>query len=518
MNISYKNISVAVLLVAIRLSLSGADNIIGTPDKDLLEYISDVRSVNGKFAENSVGNNPSAMFYTRAYSISDFLLRGEYLHRDEADMIQTGTGHICGNIEASSYMRLNPKTVVWGSAQFSNTTYRNIRWNNSADFNLLGPYVLADSVGGNLTSRNYSFSGGYAGESKGWTWGAYVSYIASIDYRNRDPRDKIIVSDLAIRLGGTKRLFSTYAIGIEADIRVYNQESDVTFYNPNNEIRTYALLGLGNYNPRFSGNTNNSAAYNAFGFGSEINLFDTSQRGGYINIAFHYLPVKQILRNFNNLELTSAGNYFAMADWGYKFCMYDFTCTPRLMLKARRQLGFENLYGSAVGNHYPPIGRRRNYYHDRAQATFDIPLSLYIKKRIRMEFMPALSMAYDRENYRKPRRNTCVTFCTPHFSMSTEWRASTPLLLAVRISGSHNFVTKKYASLNGLNNTSLMGTSVEHNFSILSSAATRYGGNIEADWLMTSTMALHIGVHCSNTHYKGHGDAITTELSAGLKF
>ncbi len=484
----------------------------------LLERISADRSEENKFANISVGNNPSAMFYARSYSISGFSLRGEYLNSDNAYMIQTGTGHMFGYVDASSYMRLNSKAVVWGAAQFKSGTFRNIRWNNSADFDLIGPYVLADSVGGDLTSQRYSFSGGYAGENNGWTWGAFVSYAASIDYRNRDPRDKIIVSDLAVRLGASRCLFSTYSVGIGADIRVYNQESDVTFYNPNNEIKTFALLGLGNYNPRFSGNTNNSTAYNAFGIGTEINLFDTSLRGGFINMSFHYLPVKQILRNFNNLELTRAGNYFAGIRLGYKIRIRDIVCSPRLTINVRRQLGFENLYGSAVGNHYPRIGYRRNYYHDRALANLDIPLSVCIRKRTRMELIPSVSMAYDHENYRKPRRYTHVTFCTPQLLMSVEWNTSKSLLLALKIYGNHSFITKKNESLPGLDPNSMIGASVSHNFSMLSSAATQYGGQIETDILLTTGMALNFGIRCHNTHYQNYGNAIATELTAGLKF
>ncbi|MBD5225958.1 MAG: hypothetical protein HDS68_08395 [Bacteroidales bacterium] len=483
-----------------------------------MEHISEERSAEGKFTVNSVGGNPSAMFYARTYSISDFSIRGEFLNRDEAYMVQTGTGHSYGNIEANSYMRLTSNTVVWGTAQFESGTVRDIRWNNSTDFDLVGPYVLADSVGGDMTSRKYSFSGGYAGESNGWTWGAYISYLASIDYRNRDPRDKIVVSDLAVKVGGTRRLFATYALGIGADLRVYNQESDITFYNPNNEIRTYALLGLGYYNPRFSGNTNNSTAYSAFGIGAELNLFDTSRRGGYICMTFHYLPVKQILRNFNNLELTRSGNYFAGVSMGYKIGINDITCTPQIIIKTRRQLGYENLYGSAVGNHYPQIGRRRNYYHDRASAIFDIPLSLPIKKRGRLEFVPGISMSYDRENYRKPYRNTCVTLCSPQLSTAAEWRSSTSLLLSIRLFGRHDFVTNKTASLQGLSEKYLIGTSVLHNFTMLSSAATQYGGRLEADLVITPTIALYLGADCNNTYYPGHGNAIALGLSAGLKF
>lgn len=486
--------------------------------RDLLQHISADRSPDGVFADEAVGNNPAAKFYQRDFSISGFSLRGDYLHRDEPLVVQTGTGHMLGNVEATSYMRLSKGAVVWGSAQFCSGTYRDIKWNNSGDYDLVGPYVVADSVGGELATRRYSFAGGYAGESNGWTWGAHVSYLAAIDYRNRDPRDKIVVSDLAIRLGVSRKLFSDYAISMGGDIRVYNQESDVTFYNPNNEIRTYALIGLGNYNPRFSGNTNNSTAYNAFGIGGQIGLFNTARQGGYVNASFHYLPMKQILRNFNNLELTRAGNYFMTANIGYKLCAGQITVTPGLKGHFRRQLGFENLYGSAVGNNYLYIGRRRNYYHDRLAVNLDIPVSITFSDRFRFDITPGATMGYDRENYRKPVRNLSVTTYTPQLTAAGEWRASSKLLLSLKLTGCHSFVPHTSADLTGLNLSSIMGTSVEHNFAMLSSRITAGGGAIGADLKINPTMALHLEARCHSTHYPGHGNAIASELTAGLKF
>jgi hypothetical protein len=35
-------------------------------------------------------------------------------------------------------------------------------WNENADYDVIYPYVAADSIGGDMKFENYTFSGGYA--------------------------------------------------------------------------------------------------------------------------------------------------------------------------------------------------------------------------------------------------------------------------------------------------------------------------------------------------------------------
>lgn len=102
-------------------------------------------------------------------------------------------------------------------------------WNENADFELLYPYVWADSVGGNLISERYAFAGGFAREFGRVAWGIYADYRAEIEYRTVDPRPKSVVSDLNLSTGATLSLGECYRLGTSVNLRVYRQKSSMTF-------------------------------------------------------------------------------------------------------------------------------------------------------------------------------------------------------------------------------------------------------------------------------------------------
>ena len=113
----------------------------------------------------------------------------------------------------SSWIKLSDRTRLWGNARYTTGKETGVVWNETADFELLYPYVMADSFGGDLSLQEYAFTGGYSGRAGKFTWGIEGSYRAALEYRNRDPRPKNIVSDLDFAGGGSVRL-GKYVVGI----------------------------------------------------------------------------------------------------------------------------------------------------------------------------------------------------------------------------------------------------------------------------------------------------------------
>lgn len=504
--------------VAISLSMLTGIAAMQATEPQLLDYIRSEGSAARMLRTETTADSPAAMFYAHQYSLSGLQLTGSYLHREQAFEVQTGRGHMLGNVEASSYMRLGRNTTVWGEATFSTGQHRDILWNNAGDYRLVGPYVLGDSIGGNLSTRSYSFMGGYSGERDGWTWGAQAAYLASISYRNRDPRDKIIISDLGIKIGASRKISSSYILAIGGTLRVYNQESDITFYNPNNDIRTYAITGLGTYYARFSGNSGNSTAYSGLGYGGNISWLPTSLSGAYITADFNYLPMRQILREYNNLELTRAGNYSLTVKGGYNFRTGCVNWSPCIHARFHRQLGFENLYGTSVGNNYIRIGRRRNYYRDRIDSHLQISADIKVSGQTNIVVEPALYFAYDHEDYRKPHRYLESSTVTPSLNLRCDWRSSDRLRLYAEATGAVNLSSAHRANLGNLNLDSGIGNAVVHNFAMRTSDATTAGGRLGADWLIQNSMCLCISALTYTTIYEKHGNAVAAEVAVGIKF
>lgn len=462
-----------------------------------------------------------AMFYASPFSLSSAEVKWDYLHRDEALITEEGRGHSYGSAEAQSYMRLSRNTVVWGDASFRTGMKRDVRRNNAADFDLIGPYVFADSVGGNLTEQRYRFSGGYSGASKGWTWGAYASYTACIDYRNRDPRDKIVVSDLKVNLGGSHLIGRGYAVSLGGTLRVYNQESDIDFYNPNNLIRLYAMTGLGGFYPRFSGNGSGTTAYSGLGVGGSLTLIPMTEKRVevFASARFMFQPVKQTLRDFNNLELTRSDNYQVSLQAGVALHAGESVAvTPQIEGNFRRQLGYENIFGSSVGNSYEKIGTRRNYRHDHVGGALSVPVEVRCSRAVRVDVTPAIDMYYSHEDTRRPRRVLEATRLTPSLKAAAHWQSTAKLLWSVEAIGSRTFSRANRMSLPGLDPTTSAGATVLHNFDMLTSDATSVGGELRGLWIFSSSMALNVALSGCHYTYKGHGGASQASVSASLIF
>ena len=128
----------------------------------------------------------------------------------------------------------------------------NIRWNSTSDYDLLAPYVLADTVGGNTLGERYMFSGGYSTSIGKWYVGAEMLFRAEQEWRKRDPRMRGIVSDLTVKLGTTYKVTDNYQIGAALSGNIYKQSNDVDLYNEQGGAAQYIMTGLGTYYKRFS--------------------------------------------------------------------------------------------------------------------------------------------------------------------------------------------------------------------------------------------------------------------------
>ena len=96
---------------------------------------------------------------------------------------------------ASTYTHYRSSTLCGGAA-YSNGKRRNMPWCETTDPELLYPYLLADTVGGDLNSEIYTFSGSYADHSDRWAWGASLAYKATLEYRSVDPRPRNVAGCL----------------------------------------------------------------------------------------------------------------------------------------------------------------------------------------------------------------------------------------------------------------------------------------------------------------------------------
>lgn len=233
-------------------------------------------------------------------------ISGGYEMRREEKALeqQKGAGGDFGRFSAGSYKHISGKGTVWGDAGYLRGTKRNVVWNASSDYDLVFPYVVADSIGGNLTSEEYTFGGGYGHRSGRYTWALEAAARALHEYRDSDPRIRNVAIDIDAGAGGSVRL-GRYRLGLSAALRVYKQSGDkIQYAHSAGEKGVYHLSGLGSHYAGFEGNANSQARYRGSGYGLTFALVPDARRDGLHLVAgYEYLHIEKELPGSADLVL-----------------------------------------------------------------------------------------------------------------------------------------------------------------------------------------------------------------------
>lgn len=414
--------------------------------------------------------NPATMYFRDSVSVSSFGVSGKLLRSSKSFMQQLGTGHTLASISAYSYTRLGSKAVVWGSAEFRTGSYRNIKWNDCIDYLRISPYVLGDEVGGNLSTRQYTFSGGYAHNFGKYTVGAYADYRAEIAYRNHDPRVKTIVSDLNLKLGASYSISARYIVGLNAGINVYNQNCDLDFYNPLNDINTYTLTGLGTFYKRFMGNTNKNSGYTSVGYMAGVQCLPIKGGGCSAVAMYNRFRMSQQLRSFNNITLGFTDNDIVTASIAYRTkLMSDVEFQPRIAGCMFSRKGTENLFGTSAGASYDKIGSRSPYSLHAATISLELPMQITCGAT-QFTIEPCVGYKYHKEKYNEPFRRIAFNHVVPQVKLqcSSLYRG---WLWDMNINGSYSHGFGKQFSMTDFDSSNTLDACVENNYSMMSAGS-----------------------------------------------
>lgn len=445
--------------------------------------------------------NPAAEVWRPYGSFTDISAGYKHNSQSQPATVQLGNAATDWQVGADAWQSLGRQGVVWGNASFTSTRRDNVKWNNCVDYQVVAPLVLGDSVGGRLTGQRYEFAGGYAANvGERWSWGAEAGYRADISYRSRDPRLKIIVSDLNLKVGGAYKISDLYTIGATAGLRVYNQESDLEFYNPLNNIRTYALTGLGTYYSRFSGNNNENAAYRFTGFTSALTLTPVAPHGLSFVGGYDYYNVEQMLRDYNNLTLgkTAVHHFYGTSMWRSKAGSLEWGVA--LSADWTRRISTENLFGTSVGNVYEVIASRTYYYCDEVDTELALPLQWRVSSTLRFDATPSVALQYAHESYRSPQRDTEYLTFVPSVELGVR-KSVGCVMIGCDVTGAYARGDRRSCELTGLDTDTSLGTMVLNNYLNASASRSDIGASLSISRVfgsMTGSVSLdyhHVDYH-----------------------
>lgn len=171
---------------------------------------------------------------------------------DSAFLPQYGDGESMGFFDARSVLRLDSLTAVKGEVYYHNGKKRNVLLNESSDWELLRPYVLADTVGGDMSKEEYFFRGLWSRRLGKVQLGVEGKFRALHEYRDVDPRPRDISSDFYARISAGVPA-AGHILTLSGSYRKYHQSESLEFLNQSGaNTSVFHLTGLGGTFARFT--------------------------------------------------------------------------------------------------------------------------------------------------------------------------------------------------------------------------------------------------------------------------
>ena len=166
------------ILALLPAAASAQRDTLGVLERSSVFSAGDERAVAGFHTES-----PAMMLYRSEQSLSQISLRIDLRREQEALLQPLGDGALDGGFYAESYRRLSERSAAWADARYVRGNRRNVCWNSTADYLLLYPCITADSAGGNLSTEEYAFGGGYVHRVGRFDLAIRGDYRAGQEYR-----------------------------------------------------------------------------------------------------------------------------------------------------------------------------------------------------------------------------------------------------------------------------------------------------------------------------------------------
>ena len=459
--------------------------------------------------------NPAMKQWMLPVSVSAIEVSYNRTRLNRAIDAQQGEGADALTACAESYMKYRTSTL-WGAASYSNGHKFNPVWNESSDLSLIYPYVVADSIGGNIKSETYSLAGGYADHTDSWAWGATISYVAGLSYRNVDPRPRNVSGRLDITAGGAWRIPSTdYRLGLSAGYMRYKQSGDIEFVNDLADNRIWHLTGLGTNYDRFS-SQGYSHSYQGHRLSATVGLHPQSGRGLSLTGGVERFMFDHILTSLNNMPLQSADETIRQfeAAWLQPGDRHDLAAAIDFMTGNRQ--GTENIFGDAAAGIYPQIGALRMYRHSITQASLRLLWQYRSMRATMVALTPRIAFSRSRQSYADPYRLMVLSAVTAGLEVAARQNFGHNRSLHASLTADFTSPTDCSLELT-IDPTDPLGMQQAEidRYDILSKSHRRIGASISATQAINRRYALMISGSFALRSYarKIHSNDFTTALS-----
>lgn len=455
--------------------------------------------------------NPAMMPLQRGYSMSR--VEGSYFSRSDgggrAVDPQQGSGSRHWAFDADSYMKYKGSTL-WGAASYRNGKDLDVRWNETSELPLVYPYLMADSIGGDLKKEIYSFSGGYASSRGPLGWGGAMGYTAGLYYRAVDPRPRNVTGNLRFSLGGTYR-FGGCTAGLMLGYAKYKQTNEVDFYSELGSRRLLHLTGPVSDYGRFAGDAADTY-YNGNTFTLGINL--ATARGLMLSAEAVRYTITNVLSSLNNLPMARAvhSQLRAEAAWVGRGGM---GAVARLQVSRRK--GTENVFGDASAAVFPKIAERDNYFENRVEASLR-GMATWRLSHVALTLTPAAGYSHRNQIYRDPRSRDMVNSLWGSAEARASVRTGRVLLTANASAAYCGNVGHNLLLATARDELQPLSALVAARHAVQASDSWTAAAGLRADVALGKAYALRLRAQWQRTAYKADAHTSCVTVAAGVVF
>ena len=310
-------------------------------------------------------NNPAIMQFKRNYSLSEVRVGYNSRSENRAVDVQQGDKDHTLVFDANTYMK-HRNSTLWGEAYYNNGRIKGINWNETSEPQVVQPYMLADSVGGNMNVERYSFMGGWANYNGKWAIGASIGYTAGLYCRNVDPRPRNVTARLDVKAGIGYNVWRDYVLAASFNYKKYKQTNNVAFYSELGNDKIFHLLGFANDYSRFAG-TGIQTYYNGNRLAATLNFHPTDGSGFSASVEASRFSFNNIITQLNKLPMAHVTHNELQADAGW----IDTNWGVKAHVEASRRVGTENIFGDPAGSVYTQIGALDMSFQNTFAAVVD---------------------------------------------------------------------------------------------------------------------------------------------------
>ncbi|RFS25091.1 hypothetical protein DVR12_07865 [Chitinophaga silvatica] len=474
----------AIIILGFSLTAKAQDSTIVPLVKEQTSAVVELR--------DDIYTSPSLRVYQRQNTYSQ-LATSFRKYTQNQYLQQEGSGNQTFTVYSETYQKYPNSLTIWGNAYYNSQQLYNVKFNETADYHLVYPYVMADSVGGNLKAETYAFSGGMAKEIGRYQLGFNIDYRGLQSYRDRDPRPKNISSEINLALSASRKISDKYALALDITGTKYNQTNKLTFVSELGQPLVYHDAGLGVYNQLLSGSLT-SAWYNGTGYKIGLTISPVSYQGFFGGAILQNSTIRKKTSKLQGVEVYDAGEIqeqIVSANTGYLLEKDKHQFIIKATAQSVKRKGIEAIFDvrdSEVGIY--KISSAPRYLH---QYEIYNLRGVYGRTGGVIDWYAGLEGSWEdhQQKYALPDREMAYQHANVNADLTLRKQlGSTLLTLTGNIQRKENLSNNFFWG--NIDSKTAIYSMLNSNFTYLTTSTTGYGGSIRIDFPVTKKLACYL--------------------------